>query len=89
MIIRTARSALRSKARQLSTAAAARAVPFGGDKVMVTAALNGVLTDPAKFDIPVTPDEMAQVRDVEDVYALYWLLCVYFFSAYGLYNDLK
>ena len=29
------------------------------DKVVVTAALNGVLTDPAKFDIPVTPDEMA------------------------------
>ena len=29
------------------------------DKVVVTAALNGVLTDPAKFDIPVTPEEMA------------------------------
>ena len=29
------------------------------DKVVVTAALNGVLTDPAKFDIPVTPEKMA------------------------------
>ena len=29
------------------------------DKVVVTAALNGVLTDPTKFDIPVTPEEMA------------------------------
>jgi hypothetical protein len=29
------------------------------DKVIVTAALNGVLTDPAKFSIPVTPAEMA------------------------------
>ena len=26
---------------------------------MVTAALNGVLTDPKKFNVPVTPDEMA------------------------------
>jgi 3-keto-5-aminohexanoate cleavage enzyme len=31
-----------------------------GDKVVVTAALNGVFTDPAQFPIPVTPDEMAQ-----------------------------
>mmetsp|Transcript_21679 Transcript_21679/g.31547 ORF Transcript_21679/g.31547 Transcript_21679/m.31547 type:complete len:321 (+) Transcript_21679:37-999(+) len=29
------------------------------DKVVVTAALNGILTDPAKFNIPVTPDELA------------------------------
>ena len=29
------------------------------DKIVVTAALNGVLTDPAKFQIPVTPEEMA------------------------------
>ena len=39
--------------------AAAREVP---SKVVVTAALNGVLTDPAQFPnmkIPVTPDEMA------------------------------
>ena len=36
------------------------AAALSGDKVVVTAALNGVLTDPAKFDIPVTPDEMAQ-----------------------------
>ena len=34
---------------------------FGGDKVIVTAALNGVLTDPKKFpNIPVTPSQMAQ-----------------------------
>lgn len=30
------------------------------DKVVVTAALNGVLTDPKMFPVPVTPDEMAQ-----------------------------
>lgn len=29
------------------------------DKVVITAALNGVLTDPKKFNVPVTPDEMA------------------------------
>jgi len=29
------------------------------DKVVVTAALNGVFTDPKKFSIPVTPTEMA------------------------------
>lgn len=29
------------------------------DKVVLTCALNGVLTDPAKFSIPVTPAEMA------------------------------
>jgi 3-keto-5-aminohexanoate cleavage enzyme len=28
-------------------------------KVVVTAALNGILTDPTKFNIPVTPSEMA------------------------------
>ena len=38
-----------------SSASAALATP-----VVVTAALNGVLTDPAKFPIPVTPAEMAQ-----------------------------
>lgn len=32
----------------------------GGDKVVVSASLNGVLTDPAKFSIPVTPDELAE-----------------------------
>ena len=35
----------------------------GSDKVVVTASLNGVLTDPAKFDIPVTPDEMATAAE--------------------------
>ena len=29
------------------------------DKVVVTAALNGVLTDPNKFNVPVTPEELA------------------------------
>ncbi|VEN75356.1 3-keto-5-aminohexanoate cleavage protein [Candidatus Desulfarcum epimagneticum] len=29
------------------------------DKAVVTCALTGVLTDPAKFNVPVTPDEMA------------------------------
>ena len=29
------------------------------DKVVLTCALTGVLTDPAKFSVPVTPDEMA------------------------------
>lgn len=29
------------------------------DKIVVTAALNGVLTDPKKFNVPVTPTEMA------------------------------
>ncbi len=29
------------------------------DKVVVTCALTGVLTDPAKFNVPVTPQEMA------------------------------
>jgi uncharacterized protein (DUF849 family) len=30
------------------------------DKVVVTCALTGVLTDPAKFNVPVTPQEMAE-----------------------------
>ena len=29
------------------------------EKAVVTCALTGVLTDPAKFNVPVTPDEMA------------------------------
>lgn len=29
------------------------------DKAVVTASLNGVLTDPKKFNVPVTPEEMA------------------------------
>jgi 3-keto-5-aminohexanoate cleavage enzyme len=32
---------------------------FSSNKVVVTAALNGILTDPLKFNVPVTPDEMA------------------------------
>ena len=30
-----------------------------GDKIVVTCAVTGVLTDPKKFNVPVTPDEMA------------------------------
>jgi uncharacterized protein (DUF849 family) len=30
------------------------------DKVVVTCALTGVLTDPAKFNVPVTPEDMAE-----------------------------
>jgi uncharacterized protein (DUF849 family) len=30
------------------------------NKVVVTCALTGVLTDPAKFNVPVTPEEMAE-----------------------------
>ena len=30
------------------------------DKVVVTCALTGVLTDPSRFNVPVTPDEMAE-----------------------------
>ncbi|MBE9543108.1 MAG: 3-keto-5-aminohexanoate cleavage protein, partial [Proteobacteria bacterium] len=29
------------------------------DKVVVTCALTGLLTDPVKFNVPVTPEEMA------------------------------
>jgi 3-keto-5-aminohexanoate cleavage enzyme len=34
--------------------------PSSPKKVVVTAALNGILTDPTKFHIPVTPAEMAK-----------------------------
>jgi uncharacterized protein (DUF849 family) len=40
-------------------AASAAAIAARPKKALVTAALNGVLTDPAKFSIPVTPAEMA------------------------------
>ena len=50
------KSAARSAARRAFSGTARP----GKDKVVVTAALNGVFTDPAKFDIPVTPEEMAQ-----------------------------
>ncbi|MBF0449826.1 MAG: 3-keto-5-aminohexanoate cleavage protein [Candidatus Magnetomorum sp.] len=33
------------------------------DKVVVTCALTGVLTDPNKFNVPVTPEEMAQAAE--------------------------
>lgn len=33
------------------------------DKVVVTCALTGVLTDPAKFKVPVTPREMADAAE--------------------------
>ena len=34
-----------------------------GNKVVVTCALTGVLTDPAKFHVPVTPEEMAAAAE--------------------------
>ena len=33
------------------------------DKVVVTCALTGVLTDPAKFNVPVTPEQMADATE--------------------------
>ena len=42
----------RSRSKGLSTKATK-------DKVVVTCSINGVLTDPTKFKVPVTPDEMA------------------------------
>jgi uncharacterized protein (DUF849 family) len=33
------------------------------DKAILTCALTGVLTDPAKFDLPVTPEEMADAAE--------------------------
>jgi 3-keto-5-aminohexanoate cleavage enzyme len=33
------------------------------DKAILTCALTGALTDPAKFDLPVTPDEMADAAE--------------------------
>lgn len=33
------------------------------DKAILTCALTGVLTDPAKFNLPVTPDEMADAAE--------------------------
>ena len=34
-----------------------------GDKVIVTAAVTGVLTDPVRFNVPVTPEEMADATE--------------------------
>jgi len=34
-----------------------------GDKVVVTVAVTGVLTDPARFNVPVTPEEMADATE--------------------------
>lgn len=39
---------------------AVRKVLLSSNKAIVTASLNGVLTDPAKFNVPVTPSELAQ-----------------------------
>lgn len=33
---------------------------FSNKKVVITAALNGILTDPTKFNIPVNPEELAK-----------------------------
>ena len=34
-----------------------------GDKAILTCALTGVLTDPAKYNVPVTPKEMADAAE--------------------------
>lgn len=52
MLPRGVCAAFPAAARRLTTA-------VSKDKVVVTASLNGVLTDPAKFPVPVTPTEMA------------------------------
>ena len=33
------------------------------EKAIITCALTGVLTDPTRFDLPVTPEEMAQAAE--------------------------
>jgi 3-keto-5-aminohexanoate cleavage enzyme len=43
-----------------ATAATATTTTPSKDKIVVTCSINGVLTDPTKFPVPVTPDEMAQ-----------------------------
>jgi 3-keto-5-aminohexanoate cleavage enzyme len=52
--------------RQIITKGASRrlfttsATTISKDKVVVTCSVNGVLTDPSKFSVPVTPKEMAK-----------------------------
>jgi 3-keto-5-aminohexanoate cleavage enzyme len=43
-----------------STTAGGGGAAGNKDKVVVTCSVNGVLTDPARFSVPVTPDEMAR-----------------------------
>jgi 3-keto-5-aminohexanoate cleavage enzyme len=51
-----------SEEMSLPTGAATvtRKILLSPKKAIVTASLNGVLTDPAKFNVPVTPQELAQ-----------------------------
>ena len=51
MHVRTRSALTRTTRRLFSTASR--------DKVVVTCSINGVLTDPTKFSVPVTPEEMA------------------------------
>jgi hypothetical protein len=54
--------------------AALSTAPVPKDKIVVTAALNGVLTDPKKFNVPVTPAEMATAAEqVNDCYGRFSL----------------
>ena len=59
MLPRHAVFALRAQRGGMRRSFASPAHGVSKDKVVVSAALNGVFTDPAKFDIPVTPAEMA------------------------------
>ncbi len=43
----------------VSGAGALETEAMSNDKVVITCALTGVLTDPARFNVPVTPEEMA------------------------------
>jgi hypothetical protein len=47
----------------LTRGAALSTASVSKDKIVVTAALNGVLTDPKKFNVPVTPAEMATAAE--------------------------
>ena len=56
--IRLAKSSVFAPLSTASATGRSATVP-GKDKVVVTCSVNGVLTDPARFSVPVTPDEMA------------------------------
>ena len=45
--------------RSMASSTAGTGAARNRDKVVVTCSVNGVLTDPDKFNVPVTPDEMA------------------------------
>ena len=54
------RSALRRGLSSLASTPHNAGTSICKDKIIITAALNGVFTDPAKFDIPVSYAEMAE-----------------------------